>query len=185
MNKGELRTHFKQILQKLSASAELMSPRQDKQNKLVQNLLQFLGSRSGIWGAYQPLSQEASVLPATELSPGIRWVFPRLQQAHLQFCLPEFLEKTSFGILQPTAQCREFALNQIQGLLIPALAFDRYGNRLGRGKGYYDQTLSSFAGLKVGIGFAEQIYAGTLPTEPHDIQMNWIVTDEFLLECRS
>ena len=60
-------------------------------------------------------------------------------------------------------------------LIIPLLAFDRQGNRLGQGGGYYDRYLENNNALKIGLAYAQQEYEG-LPTEPHDQKLDWIIT---------
>jgi 5-formyltetrahydrofolate cyclo-ligase len=71
-------------------------------------------------------------------------------------------------------------------LLIPLLAFDRTGGRLGYGGGYYDRTLEAFreAGrrmLAVGVAFAAQEING-LPVEPHDQPLDWVITEDAAVE---
>ena len=64
-------------------------------------------------------------------------------------------------------------------LLVPLLAFDRDGYRLGFGAGYYDLTLAALEGsgrLSVGLAFAAQ-EVSRLPREPHDMALDWIVTE--------
>lgn len=62
-------------------------------------------------------------------------------------------------------------------ILIPGLAFDPQGGRLGRGRGYYDRFLSHYTGLKIGLAFSEQILP-RLPTDPHDVPMDLIITEQ-------
>ncbi|MEI6984514.1 MAG: 5-formyltetrahydrofolate cyclo-ligase [Rhodospirillaceae bacterium] len=65
-------------------------------------------------------------------------------------------------------------------VLVPLLAFDRAGHRLGQGAGFYDRTLASLrrvgSVLAVGLAFAAQEVAA-LPDEPHDQRLDWIVTE--------
>jgi 5-formyltetrahydrofolate cyclo-ligase len=61
--------------------------------------------------------------------------------------------------------------------VVPLLAFDRAGYRLGYGKGHYDGLLAQNAGLAVGVAFACQ-EASALPREPHDQPLDLIVTEE-------
>ena len=56
-------------------------------------------------------------------------------------------------------------LKEIDVFLVPGLAFDRKGNRLGRGKGCYDKVLSQFSALKIGCAGSYQICEDTLPVE--------------------
>ncbi len=86
------------------------------------------------------------------------------------------LIKGAYGISEPrvvvAANIRELDL-----ALIPAVAFDKYGNRLGFGKGYYDRFLAEFLGTKIGIGYDFQV-ADFIPNDPYDIKMDLIVTEK-------
>ncbi len=66
--------------------------------------------------------------------------------------------------------------------LVPLLAFDRRGYRLGYGGGYYDSTLTEYKNSKeitaVGLGYAKQACLFSLPTEEHDVKMDWIITEQ-------
>lgn len=179
MTKSELRTHFKEIMHRHSVDVVSLSL---SQAKLVQNVFEFLKLYSGIWGTFQPLSQEVSLLGVVAARKDIRWVYPRMQGASLEFCLPELWEKANFGVLQPALGCEKVELEQIQGLLVPGLVFDRNGNRLGRGRGFYDQALESFGGIKVGVGYSWQIFEAEIPTESHDVKMNWIITEDSIVK---
>ncbi len=65
-------------------------------------------------------------------------------------------------------------------LLMPLLAFDRRGNRLGQGGGYYDATLQDLRGekqiLAVGVAYAAQACLFKLPVEEHDQKLDWVIT---------
>ncbi len=62
-------------------------------------------------------------------------------------------------------------------VFVPLLAFDRRGNRLGYGGGYYDRTLATLPGcMAIGFGYAAQEVDG-LPVEPHDYPLQAIVTE--------
>ena len=76
---------------------------------------------------------------------------------------------------------KQVPLNKISVFLVPALAFDREGRRLGRGGGYYDRVLSQTSGIKVGLAWDDQISNEALPEESHDVRMDAIVTNNFLL----
>jgi 5-formyltetrahydrofolate cyclo-ligase len=81
----------------------------------------------------------------------------------------------AFGALEPSADCPAVSLNQLDLILVPAVAFDFAGRRLGRGKGFYDRLLAEVRGHKCGVCFDEQIVT-ELPEEPHDVRVNSIVT---------
>ena len=88
------------------------------------------------------------------------------------------LRKGAFGIMEPKAG--EAVEPDI--FLVPMLAFDRKGQRLGQGGGYYDATLSAYRDKKditaVGIAYALQAVLFTLPVEEHDQAMDYILTPQ-------
>lgn len=91
------------------------------------------------------------------------------------------LEKGAFGIHEP---CREAVTAFVDPdiLLVPLLAFDRKGHRLGYGRGYYDTTLKALREKKrvlaVGIAYGAQAVLFNLPHEPHDVPLDWVVTPQ-------
>jgi 5-formyltetrahydrofolate cyclo-ligase len=90
-----------------------------------------------------------------------------------------------FGLLEPGAGQAEVVPEL---LLVPLLAFDRRGMRLGYGGGFYDRTLAklSAAGLKplaVGLAYAEQEMA-EVPGDATDRRLDWIVTEREVIEIR-
>jgi len=65
--------------------------------------------------------------------------------------------------------------------LVPGLAFDRHGRRLGTGGGWYDRVLAEIP-IKIGVGFGWQI-VDEVPVEAHDIRVNWLASDAGLVKC--
>ena len=63
---------------------------------------------------------------------------------------------------------------KIDLILVPGVAFDKFGNRLGRGKGYYDKVLKQTRAYKLGIAFDFQ-RVEHVPVEPHDVRMDGVV----------
>ncbi len=83
----------------------------------------------------------------------------------------------SLGILEPRAGLSALSLASIDALVIPGLAFDPQGQRLGGGQGHYDHTLAQCpSATRVGICFQEQVVA-SLPSEPTDVPMHVVLTD--------
>jgi len=80
-----------------------------------------------------------------------------------------------FNVLEPRATCPEVPLNRLDLALVPGVAFDLHGRRLGRGKGFYDRLLAAVRGTKCGVAFDEQI-VGEVPAGPLDIRLNCILT---------
>ena len=139
--------------------------------------------QSGVWGAYRALTQEAHVEEVFNI-PHIQWLFPRVRGGDLEFCRAVHFSQGAYGILEPDTQSPVVDHHHIQGLLIPGVAFNKDGRRLGKGKGYYDKTLQHFTGLKVGICFDFQISERSLPMEPHDEKMDYIITESGLIVCQ-
>ena len=88
------------------------------------------------------------------------------------------LERGHYGIREPKGdRLRPVPPDQIDAVVVPAVAFDRQGNRLGYGGGYYDRFLpAALRAARVGAAFACQI-AAEIPVGRHDIPMDCIVTD--------
>lgn len=63
---------------------------------------------------------------------------------------------------------------KIDLILVPGVAFDKFGNRLGRGKGYYDKVLKQTGAYKLGVCFDFQLVE-RVPVEPHDVKMDRVV----------
>ena len=80
-----------------------------------------------------------------------------------------------FDIREPGAGCAEIPLNRLDLVLVPGVAFDARGGRLGRGQGFYDRLLAGEGGTKCGVAFDEQI-VNTVPVGPQDIRVNCILT---------
>jgi len=80
-----------------------------------------------------------------------------------------------FGIREPSDSCPQFPLNRLDFVLVPGVAFDLHGRRLGRGKGFYDRLLATVRGKTCGVAFDEQIVT-EIPVEPHDVLLNCILT---------
>ena len=86
---------------------------------------------------------------------------------------PHDLREGAYHIMEPTGALFT-NLAQIDLALIPGLAFDAKGHRLGRGKGYYDRFLNTFIGKTIGVCFDFQKVA-EVPVEAHDMAVNLVV----------
>jgi len=89
------------------------------------------------------------------------------------------LEKGLYDVQQPViSENTEFIEPDI--VIVPLLAFDRQGNRLGYGGGYYDATLKALRAKKdivaVGVAYAQQACLFSLPVEEHDERLDWLIT---------
>lgn len=84
------------------------------------------------------------------------------------------LELGAFHIEEPTGE-NTVNPESVELIVVPAVAYDRRGNRLGRGKGFYDRLLSSTKATKVGIGYQFQLL-DEIPVEDHDVSMDIVIT---------
>ncbi len=89
------------------------------------------------------------------------------------------LKTGAYGIEEPTG-CLFTEYEKIDLAIIPGISFDAHGNRLGRGKGYYDRLLPNIKAYKIGICFEFQV-AEEIPVEPHDTKMDLVITENGLL----
>jgi len=120
-------------------------------------------------GAFWPFGSEVDLRPAVASHPDWLWFFPRVASTHpprLAWGM-EPLEKGHWGLLEP-ALAQHF-LPPVQLLLVPGLAFEENGHRLGYGRGFYDALLAKLPEevLTVGVGFEAQMHL-PVPVDPHD-----------------
>ncbi len=94
------------------------------------------------------------------------------------------LQPGSFGVLEPKPQfIRPMKLQQIEAVVLPGVAFDESGRRLGYGGGYYDRLLQS-AGNKLLVGLAYEFQiVSALPGLDHDVGVNLVVTEQRIIYC--
>ncbi len=118
------------------------------------------------------------------LSAGVRLYYPRVAGKGTLAFYPhregDGWETGPYGILEPSISAGvEPLLSGWDIIVVPGLAFDRRGNRLGRGFGYYDRFLGSLPGsvLRVGLACASQLIP-EVPVEAWDVPVHALVTEE-------
>lgn len=84
------------------------------------------------------------------------------------------LELGAFHIEEPTGT-DTISPEEIELIVVPAVAYDSRRNRLGRGKGFYDRLLATTKATKIGIGYTFQMVE-EIPTEEHDVPMDFVIT---------
>lgn len=89
----------------------------------------------------------------------------------------------SYGILEPKLRCKIIPLENIDLFIVPGLAFDRHGYRLGWGKGYYDKLLANSTAPKIGLAYDVQVIA-EVPHTSYDVPMTMVVTEKEEIICR-
>ena len=132
---------------------------------------------------YAPMAKELDIWPLLEaaLRTGKQAFLPRFERSkgnYIACCVVEperDIQPGQFGIREPGQHCPEIPLNRLDLALVPGVAFDLHGRRLGRGKGFYDRLLAAVRGKTCGVAFDEQIVT-EIPVEPHDVLLNCILT---------
>lgn len=95
------------------------------------------------------------------------------------------LREGAFGIGEPGPDAPEVDPATIDLVLVPAVAYDAHGNRLGQGMGFYDRALPELVrAVRIGLAFDFQL-AAELPHDPHDAPVDWVVTDKQVIETRA
>lgn len=139
--------------------------------------------RAGCVALYCALDDEPPTREVLEgWRAGRRLVVPRVEGDRMRFYDydPATLRRGAFGIEEPGPAARPCDPSEIDLVVVPGVAFTAAGDRLGRGKGFYDRYLSQpgVRAVKVGVCFAHQLVA-ELPAEPHDIRMDHVYTDGY------
>ena len=163
-----------------------------------------LGGR-GLVLAYRAMDDEACIdeLAETLVARGWRVAFPLVDAAGAMKLvelstwpgLPPIFAAARWttdrhGIRAPrldAAGARPIWPRELDAVLVPGRAFDRAGNRLGRGKGYYDRLIARLRPdarrATVGLGFREQL-EDTVPASADDRRVTWIASDRGLVRAR-
>lgn len=89
----------------------------------------------------------------------------------------------AFGIMEPPRNAERLVQpEEVDLALVPGVSFDRQGHRLGYGMGYYDSLLWKVRGKKVALAYGIQVLQ-SVPSEPHDIPMDMVVTEAETIDC--
>jgi 5-formyltetrahydrofolate cyclo-ligase len=112
----------------------------------------------------------------------LRVVYPRVVDGSKLLAFHETtidaLEQGHFDLREPRTESPTVELSSICAFMIPGLAFDRHGGRVGWGRGYYDVTLAAAnpQALRIGLAFECQL-VDEVPRDPHDIRLHHVVTE--------
>lgn len=150
--------------------------------RAAERLFEWMSARlPGTVAAYLAMEDEVPVEPLFARLPGWRWVLPRVEEdGSLTMRDREApRERHRWGMEQPVDRGPAIPVHEVDLILVPGLAFDRSGRRLGRGKGYYDRLLAGRRRdcLAVGVTVASRLVE-LVPTEDHDLRVDLLVTDE-------
>lgn len=137
---------------------------------------------------YMPLGNEVDLTAVKNaaFADGKCVVFPVTEQNSgiiTPICVNEntVFEKGSFSVMEP--QSTELAdMTRTDVVLVPGIAFDKSGTRVGFGKGCYDMLLERYNGIKIGVCYDFQMQE-KIPAEEHDIKMDFLLTESGLKKC--
>lgn len=191
LNKSDLRKHFREICSKISP-ANREKAAQSAAKRLI-NLPVFKQSEK--IACYLAAKHEF------DTSPIIEAIWQAKKQCYLPIVVSEENEKilqferyeygdalhlNRYSILEPINTTRRIIPENLDMVIVPLIAFDCYGHRLGTGGGYYDRTFAFLhaqtkqAPQMIGLGYTAQQIA-TLPFDPWDILLNGVLTEnEFI-----
>ena len=181
-SKRALREEIKRLL-----SAQSVEERDSKSRVIQKKLFETPAFQSaGTVCFYVGLPMEVNTRPmiAEALELGKKVLAPLVDLENKELKLKEIhdLEKDlspgTLGILEPSEKARTADLDEVECLIVPALAFDREGCRLGRGAGFYDRLLARLPHetMTIGLAFSFQVLP-QIPLEYHDRPVDIVLTE--------
>ena len=174
------------LRQKAKEVRLLLSPSQiaDYSRSITERLLDILDGFATVM-VYVAKAPEVSTsgLIAELNRRGVRVVVPIIERETHTLRLsylpdPAVLVPSTFNVPEPLGHELPARPEDVEVVVLPMLAFDAEGNRLGYGAGYYDRFLCRYPHpQKIGIAFSCQ-QAESIPTDQNDVKMDWIVTEK-------
>lgn len=131
--------------------------------------------RARVVGLFNALADEPDMSYLAIRHPDKVYLYPRVCGDDMEFVCADIFRDGYFGVVEPVGG-RIFAPEEIDLVIVPGVAFDLYGGRLGRGRGFYDRYLGGCGVSTVGVCFCEQLFA-SIPMEFHDVVMDIVVSD--------
>lgn len=188
MDKNELRVKYKAIRKEISEkeqkshlAAENLFQSEMWQNANVVALYLSFGSEMGTAEIVRRGLAEGKIIavPVTD-NKSYAMDFYR-------FSLDEQTTDSALGMAEPVRKKENLILpEKIDLCILPGVAFDIYGHRLGMGKGCYDRYLPKLRidAQKAALCFTEQITIKVLPFEEFDVDLDWLINEEKIIKCR-
>jgi len=188
-NKKKSRSKIKKLLEQLPVSVL-----KEKSSSIQSRLYSLNGYKnSSFIMCYLSTGREVSTFEVIEtaLSENKKVAVPLILESQ-NIMLPceisnlKDLEPGPWGILQPIKEkIKNIPLKIVDLIIVPGIAFDKNGNRIGRGKGFYDRFLKSVPPSipKIALAFSCQI-AEKIPTTRNDIAMDKIITEDGVINCK-
>ena len=187
LSKADLRQEFKKRRKQLSAAER------KRQNKEISKCLFALLSSLNASALFVYVSYGCEVdtlqIINTAFTMGLKVATPRCnpKTSTMQFFEIASMNDLACGfrnILEPAPYIVDpFKSNNNSVCIVPGVAFNVSGTRIGYGGGYYDRFLASFKGKTVGLAYDCQVSKQPLPTEQHDQKLNYLITPHGALKC--
>lgn len=180
-NKRQIRK--KHLLWREALGEEFTAQRSGIVNRRLIEFFGHMDALGGVYG-YYPYRKEVSLLDLYEwlLGKQIPLAFPRISGETMEFYLVRSMDdftEGAFHIPEPKQGLPSAGLSEAC-CLVPGSVFDRFGNRYGYGKGYYDRYFEAHDRMyRIGVAYEGQVEAH-IPTESTDIKMQALVTDKDL-----
>lgn len=147
-------------------------------------------SDARIIALYSPIHGEVDTgeVMKAALMNGKVVLFPVVCGEHLRFvriCDPSDLRRGAFGIGEPLVTGEAYAADDAELIVIPGVAFDLAGRRIGYGKGYFDRALHHLEGSGRLVGFCYDFQlVDEIEAEPHDVAVDVVITEKRFLDLR-
>ncbi len=172
------------LLLKSRRAALTKEERREKSASITQLILDSLADKTTIL-AYAAKDPEVETLPliSSLIAAGKTVAVPIIEKETRTLRLSrlesiDHLEPSTFNVPEPISHEIPISPKEIQTVLLPIVGFDKQGNRLGYGAGYYDRFLAANPHLeKIGLAFSCQ-EVEEVPTDEYDIRMDMIFTEK-------
>jgi 5-formyltetrahydrofolate cyclo-ligase len=162
----------------------------DEISTRVNALPEILGAR--VVHSYMPMLERGEIdsrpIIQAQLDRGVRIILPVVRTfdnadvrlEHVEWDGSSLLVQNRWGVDEPVGTSFR-PLSEIDVIIVPLLAADVHGNRIGHGRGYYDAFLRHAQALTIGLAMDSAIF-DSIPTEPHDVPLSMIVSETRILK---
>ncbi len=102
--------------------------------------------------------------------------------------IPDYLRPATFGVPEPYRE-HPASLKDMDVVVVPGMAFDRRGNRMGYGMGYFDKFLAELRKINpkiviIALAYSRQVEYDKIPSYENDVPVDMIVTEKEIIDCR-
>jgi 5-formyltetrahydrofolate cyclo-ligase len=185
LSKSEIRNRIRELRRKQDSSSIIK--KSGAIWKFLLSLPEYRKART--IALYASITKEGEVATADiiegSLAQNKKVYLPKVVSDHLEFFNVKSIEELkegAFGILEPTGD--KVKAEQIDLIVLPGIAFDVFGNRLGFGRGYYDRFLKKVRNASmVALAFDFQI-VNRIPSTKSDVRIHKIVTESRIINCK-